>query len=228
MSGLLWIGVAPGPSVTSDVDHLRFDLAEGAALALIVDPDEAATEAGIVGWATKQNAVLSAYAAVGDVVPLPLGAVFSSKDALVADAARQAGDLKAAAHALAGRVEYALHVRVKNAPAVLPNAAPTGRAYLMQRGRQRRGRKAIGQARTSALASLSAAMDRAASEMRTLSRKGPDRVLDLAALVPREDVPVLLNGVRAAAKIAEDHGLSCRLVGPSPAFSFAFAADRHD
>lgn len=227
MTGLMWIGFVPGASDAPDLEHQRFDVPGGTVLALSVDPEMAETEQGIVTWAALQNNVLSAYATAGDVVPLPLGSVFSAKHALLAQAVQQAPVLQSAGEKLAGKVEYALHVRAAPTCVPSPTDVQSGRAYLVQRSRQRRCRTEVGRERTGALAALAAVMTNAATDVCPLSRTGPDRVLDLAALVPRSGISEMIKALHVAANKADDVGLSCRLVGPGPAYSFAFPAGLH-
>lgn len=228
MSALLWIGYAlPGEAVGHAAGHVRTGIPGGVALALEVDPDEARSEEGLLRWATAQNAVLAAYAEAGDVVPLPLGSVFSTEDTLRDHATRNIRSLRETASELAGHVEYALHVNA-DGPAPHPGVqARSGQEYLARKMRYVERRRGTAKDRRAVLDRVTSAISAFAKELRVFHRDDPDRLLDAAFLVSRERVAELTRSLELEAARSESLGLSFRLVGPTPAYSFAARVADH-
>lgn len=229
MTELLWIGYASGDNTPQTApNHHRLSMPDGAALALSVDASAAESDDGILAWAEAQNAVLTAYCKGGDVVPVPLGAVFSTVGALVEHVTEQLDSVRAVAKAMSGQVEFALHVGAEPSVPRPQTKAHTGREYLVRRQLQHGGQRAVGKERRAALATLCDAAHAQAAKVRVLNRHGAERLLDLALLVHRHKIPNLLESLRAQASKASSLGMSCRLVGPGPAYSFALQKDHYD
>jgi len=228
MSALLWIGYAlPGDAVGNAAGHIRTGIPGGVALALEVDPDEARSEEGLLRWATAQNAVLSVYAEAGDVVPMPLGSVFSTEEALRDHATRNILSLREIASELAGHAEYALHVNA-NGPMPRPGVLTgSGHEYLSRKKRYVEQRRGTAKDRWAVLDRVTSAISAVAKELRVFHRDDPDRLLDAAFLVRRERVAELTRSLELEAATSESLGLSFRLVGPTPAYSFAARVADH-
>lgn len=223
MSALLLIGYLP--QMTTDPtapSHIRIPHLQGAALALSVNPEEAESEDGILSWAARQNAVLSSYSVTGDVLPIPLGSVFSSKSAVLDRISNQFEHLQMKARELSGHVEFALHVKETAVRQSRPQERPdSGRTFLKQKKEQRHGHRELTKKRRALLSRMSDRVSTVSKSVCRLGREEHSCVLDLALLVPRNGVARLVEQLRDDAAAADALGLRCRLIGPGPAYSFA-------
>lgn len=216
MSALLLIGITPGRCKPGTAPtHRRIEGPGWTALAIEVDPDTAAHEETALAWAAAQNKVLSAYVSAVDVLPVPLGALFSDATALTVHVMTEWQRWSTALKRIQGACEFVLRVdvadqRTRAAP------APSGTAYLKQRLIARNDRATLGHRRNTFLGALSAVVDRQA--MATRRRDGG--LLCMTLLVRRTACDGLIALLSGRANEARDLGLSCTLIGPSPAYSF--------
>lgn len=217
MRALLLIGVAPAGVVAPDaLPHRVFKEDGWTALALEIDPSDAEGEETALAWATAQNAILSAYVASGDVLPMPLGCVFSEGAALRHYVRQDWPNLARRLNTLAGAAEFVLQVDA-NRPAAAPAQACDGSDFLRQRLAQRNRRSTLSADRTAFLQDLEATAKRHA----TAIKRKPGHAFYAALLVQRTRADRLITDLTGRANMASALGLACRLIGPSPAYSFS-------
>ncbi|MFD6417646.1 GvpL/GvpF family gas vesicle protein [Streptomyces sp. NPDC060194] len=186
-------------------------------------------------WCVRtHHAVVTGFAADGEVVPLPAGTVFASAEEAAAELAADGPKFDAVLRRLAGRAEWAVRVSFADPPEPAPEDAagppPCGRAYLAQviGRRQERTRR---RARAAAAAEL---VDREVGALAEAAVRrdphgpgtaGPDRtqVLNAAYLLARERGAELAERVQllcAEAEFAESE-VEIEVTGPWVAYSFA-------
>jgi len=216
MSALLLIGVTPGRAKADTAPaHRRIEGPGWTALALEVEPGDAAHEDTALAWAAAQNKVLSAYVRAVDVLPVPLGAVFSDATALTVHATTAWAQWSETLKGIQGACEFVLRVEATdNRPANTP--APNGTAYLRQRLTARNDRATLSHRRNTFLGKLTAMADRHAVG----TRRRDGGMLCTTLLVRRTTCDTLIANLSGCASEARDLGLSCTLIGPSPAYSF--------
>ena len=168
------------------------------------------------------NSILVAYAAMGDVLPVRLGACFSGEPALSDHLERDAQPLLASLHRIAGKAEYALRVDVSgDAEPVPPSASGGGRAYLMAKRADHAARRTRSETRRELAETIrSTAVDLASAHLSLPCRQG-DRLLDLALLLPKFASGDLSARLQPLAECAAGQGLRLRLTGPCPPYSFS-------
>ncbi|ACM03605.1 GvpL/GvpF family gas vesicle protein [Cereibacter sphaeroides] len=224
MSGLLLLGVVSGrkicPAITPP--HQRLDGDGYAAILLSLDrlPSDPSSPEWAMQAALAQNAILSAYAATEDVIPVALGAAFTGIAAVRRHLDAERATLDTKMGRLAGRAEYLVQLFAEQIADPGAPAPASGSAFLKARSarhdqRRHLARERAGFARATAqqLASLSCS-----AWARPLKPDGP--LLDLSLLVVRERVPVLLKAAQACSRGGSHLALSTRLIGPCAPFSF--------
>ena len=224
MGGLILHGLVPSGAgrPPGALPHLRIEagpltgLATATSARPVLDDPETTLE-----MAGTHNALLVAYAAVGDVLPVRLGACFSGETALVTHLARDPQPLLATLARLSGQAEYAL--RLDTADDAEPDDHPPatgGRAYLAAK----RSRHAARRSRSETRRELSRTIRRTAEDIARASLyipgNHPARLLDLALLMPKLAIGDLVGRLEALAEEAAHHGLLLRLTGPCPPYSF--------
>ncbi|ABN78355.1 GvpL/GvpF family gas vesicle protein [Cereibacter sphaeroides] len=232
MSGLLLLGVVSGLGISPAITppHLRLEGEGYAAILLSLDrlPPDPASPDWAVQAALAQNAILSAYAATEDVLPVALGAAFTGIAAVKRHLDAERATLDAGMERLAGRAEYVAQLIAEQVADGAAPAPASGSAFLKARSarhEQRRhlARERTGFARATAeeLASLSCS-----ASARPLKPDGP--LLDLSLLVARDRVPALLGAAEASSRAGSRLALSVRLIGPCAPFSFLPETRGHD
>ena len=217
MTALLLIGVTPGRAKPSNCPvHRRIEGPGWTALALEVTPDDAAHEDTALAWAAAQNDVLSAYIRAVDVLPVPLGAVFSDTTALTAHATTAWPHWSAALKGIQGACEFVLRIEADKARPQ-PSTAPSGSAYLRQRLTARDDRATLSHRRNTFIGTLATMVERHAVS----TRRRDGGLLCMTLLVRRTTCDALIASLSGHASEARALGLSCTLIGPSPAYSFA-------
>ena len=222
MTGLLLLGLVPAgtASLVTDPPHLRLQGRGFDALALPLARISAppATEAWAVEAALAQNAVLSAHAATGDVLPVAIGAAFSGAAALGRYLDANAPVLTARMQRIAGRAEYIVQLLPTALPAPdLPEPA-SGTAYLRRRSASREVRRSLGRERQLFAERVAAAIEAEDRVARPLKPGGA--LLDLCLLLERGRSAALVAHLRSLGDAAERVGLRLRLIGPCPPHSF--------
>lgn len=177
--------------------------------------------------ALEHNRLLTAYALAGDVAPVRYGAAVGDPAAAPALLAPQAARYGRILDRVAGAVEYALRLSPAQggAPVQAPAVpdVPSGRAYLRAQRSRRDARDTQAADRAAFLAGLAEDMADLCREMEVLPARA-DRVLDLALLVPRENVAHLVARAEDWHGAAGARGLVLALIGPWPPHSFTQGA----
>jgi Gas vesicle synthesis protein GvpL/GvpF len=226
LGGGLWAVVQQVP---------RADFTEDALRRRLSDPAELET------CARAHHAVVTAAAAGGPVVPLPLATLFADPDRAGAALEARRADFHAALDRVAGRAEWAVKVHVRRpdpagaaGPAAgtdpggaPPGSAGTGRAYLARvRGRER-ARHTRQDAALSAAQQVHEAAVRFAAASARRRPHGPEitgrdrhQVLNAAYLVDDGLGGDLAAAVRALAGECGGLGLEVEVSGPWAPYSF--------
>lgn len=225
MTAILLIGlVAHGASSPPNTpSHHRIRVDPWIALAIDANATSEADEDTIMTWAVEQNAILSEYIREQDVIPVALGAVFSCIDALKAYVMERSEELKAVHQATHGLCEFSLSVDLGNAvgaPVDLTDDPVDGRAFLRSRQSKRDTRVRLSSERQKFVNNILDIVRSSARDVVSVLRNKPQRLADLALLVPRREASELVALLSELGPRASELGLACRLVGPSPAFSF--------
>ena len=193
-------------------DALAVDVA--AAMLASEDPDD------ILELAILQNDILSAYAAEGDVLPIVLGAAFSSDKALLRHLAAQKGRLDHLAERLAGRAEFLVTVELEPETAIEPpRAAKDGAGFLRARKRQRDDRTTLTHRRMTFAADVARKATHY-SEREVSRRPSPGRLASLSLLVPRREARSLAREMSVLAPRGAELGVSLSMIGPCAPISF--------
>jgi hypothetical protein len=168
--------------------------------------------------ALAQVAILSAYVAETDVLPVALGAAFSSEDALRAHLAPLMERLHARRRALAGQCEWLVAIDGNGSGAAPPPAAGAG--YLRRRQAERQARHDLSAARRAFVGGVIGAFD--GGEVRLRAQDGGPRgsLAVVAGLVHRAALGPLRARLEDLAAEGERLGLALRLIGPCAPFSF--------
>ncbi|MEM9707973.1 MAG: GvpL/GvpF family gas vesicle protein [Pseudomonadota bacterium] len=192
------------------------------ALSLYVDPGDLADETDTLALARRQNAVLSAYIAEADVLPVAFGSVFSGPEAVAEHIARYANTWGKEALRLNGLCEYSLHIVEAKAftTPILQRREIGGKAFLLSKQRRRDARASLTEDRAKFVSRLMSAIQRSSVDTADISRAGEGRIADVAFLQPRGEVHALMGELDQEADQANRLGLDCRIVGPCPAYSF--------
>ncbi len=210
---------AETPSAAPPHRRVRFG---GGCDALAVDrpaPGEDDPETAALSLALTQAAVLSAYAARHDVLPVALGAAFSDDGAMVGRLSALGPRLGAAREALVDNVEYvvALDVSGRRMPEVQP---PPETGYLRRRQADRDIRRDLVVARCCFVDRVLRTLDTTCSRVappRTPARGGG---LTISALVHRASASDATAALEALEPEAAWLGLGLRMIGPCAPFSF--------
>jgi hypothetical protein len=185
--------------------------------------------------ARTHHAVITAAAAAGPVVPMPLATLFTGAERAAAALAEQRSRFLTVLERVTGRAEWAVKVHVgRAAPAPHDTAEPgTGAAYLARV----RGRERDRQARQDAVLRVTDHVHRVAAGFAVAAVRrtphgtavtGKDRpqVLNAAFLVDDGRAPAMVGAVRA---LAGTHaGLDVRIDVSGPWVPYSFTGDGHD
>ncbi|ETX15945.1 hypothetical protein OCH239_11840 [Roseivivax halodurans JCM 10272] len=224
MTPLLFLGVvAAGRDLPGDGPAFAAVRAPDLqAICAEVDPAAAETLEGISDWAQLQNAVLCAIAVKTDVLPIRLGSLFSSPDALRGHLVARGPELKSAMAEIAGRCQYDLCAEQADPQPDRPTEPPrTGAAFLTDRRRRRDARQTRAMETQRFLGSLVVTGGAHSAASRSNPRPARGRLLCHSLLVARDDVPALLSAMDSAAKPAAALGLRVCMTGPMPPFAFS-------
>ena len=226
MTSMLLLGVAPDdatlpgdiPSLNA-VPDLKGIFAE-------VDAAAGGTPEGIADWARMQNDLLCRIAADTDVLPVRLGAIFSSRAALRSHLAEQGPRLKSALNALAGSCQYDLCAdRADPARRSPPEPPRTGSAFLTDRRLRRDARRTRSTEVDRLLRNLAEGADALSLDVWAHVRPPEGRLLWRSLLVARQDVPALTAALARSAMPADALGLKISLTGPMPPFAFSHRSE---
>jgi hypothetical protein len=197
-------------------------LRAGASDSLFVDSESAARVA------VEHHSVLTRLAALHDLAPVRLGAMYADVPAVQAMLRETGPDFQVALTRIAGAVEFA--VKLTPVDGVADTAAPvmasTGRSYLKGKADQAAARRSSAErarkAATEAFETVSVvALDRVfASPRRNAQADQEKRLLDAALLVSRSAFGAFEAAVLAAQEIAGSQGYQLTVTGPLPPYSF--------
>ncbi|MFW5654771.1 MAG: GvpL/GvpF family gas vesicle protein [Roseicyclus sp.] len=222
---LLLLGVTPpsAPPVFSDTPHVRVPCESWTALALPVrlDPEDD-EESRMTRWALSQGEVLCRQVRVSDVLPVRLGAVFTSGAALRAHVDALHRELAEVAGTCGGCVEFAVQA-VADAGARDESAGAAnlgGRAFLARRRMARDRRSQATSDRRGFLSGLDAALRPLAQIVTARDVQGRAPIADWSVLLRRGAVERLLCALEDLDAEASRHGLRLRVTGPWPPFAF--------
>jgi hypothetical protein len=234
--GPLGLLALPGTGLSAVVQEVpAADFSEEALRLRLADPAE------LERCARAHHAVVTACAAAGPVVPLPLATLFTGSDRAAAALTGQRARFLAALDRVTGRQEWAVKVYAgpagrsadaAPAPAERPATGP-GAAYLARV----RGRERDRQARQDAVLRVTEEVHRAAAGFAAAAVRRPphgaaatgaDRpqVLNAAFLVDEGKAAAMVAAVRALAGARA--GLDVRVDVSGPWAPYSFTGDSHD
>ncbi len=222
-SMLIGLLTDPAPLIDAAPDHDKLTVEGWTALCLTLDPSDLAQEDRVLELAATQNAVLAAYVAQTDVLPVALGAVFSGPHALLDHIRQNRALWEIETGRLRGLCEYSLHISENGTSGSPPDANSeflTGKDFLRVRQNQRDARATKSADRSRFVKSLLSVIRRQSTDLADVSRPGAGRLMDIAFLLHRDRVNRLIADIGACAAEASRLDLKCRLVGPCPAYSF--------
>ena len=196
--------------------HRRLSGPAGLDAVLIDRTAEDGTEA--MGLALAQVAILSAYAAQGDVLPVALGAAFSGDAAVTTHLAALEPELQARRTALAGRAEWLVAIEKGAAPP--PPRLAEGANHLRRRQAEIRARRDTELARHDFITAVMGACGTGQIRVDASPARSPASLAVVAALVHRTAADGLREKLSALAPDGARLGLALRLVGPCAPFSF--------
>jgi hypothetical protein len=184
---------------------------------LFADPE------AVARLAMLHHAVLTRLARENDIVPVTLGAVFSGPEAVRHRLAVGAGAFRDALGRIAGGAEFSVKLLAEAAADPAPAAAETGRGYLAALKARKEAVRTDALARARFTLELRQALSGAAIRLRERpARPDPARrcLIDLACLAPRGSEALAASLAAALAPRAALLGLSLRIDGPWPPYSF--------
>jgi len=170
--------------------------------------------------ALGHHAILQAYCETVAVLPLRFGSVFSSVDTVRHHIRKSVDQITIALHKLEDMKEYTLRLTVMGDPTPPSGPALTGRDFLARGRDLRKLRHTIADGRAALSRDLTAALHRLAVQIEPAAAARPDRVMDLAALLPAGAVASLATIAQRFGPQAQALGLDLRITGPWPAYSF--------
>ena len=222
---LLLLGVTDltAPPTFSTVPHMRLPCATWCALALPVrfDPSES-EEARMTRWAMSQGEVLCRQVRASDVLPVKLGAVFSSATALRTHVDARHAELRQVAETCRGCVELAIQAVADADPAgdgsLLP--ASSGRAFLDRRRSARDRRSRTTSDRRQLVRELGGALGSLSRNLKTKDVQGRAALADWSILLSRGRIDQLLVSLEAWENKARNCGVRLKITGPWPPFAF--------
>ncbi|MEM1388886.1 MAG: GvpL/GvpF family gas vesicle protein [Pseudomonadota bacterium] len=188
-------------------------------IAVPTDPDDAQ----ILTWAAAQNEVLAAYIARHDVLPVAIGAAFSDREAMNQHITVNQSAFAREAAGILGCVEYALTLDPKplsNTETVFASGqnflrSAKHRKQSLSHERAQFMRDVVAQTRCYALKVIP-------------ERGNASRLARVCALIPRASQDAFLAAMLGFAPRSHALGLDCRLIGPSPAYSFVRGVPQED
>jgi hypothetical protein len=213
--------VARTADVPTDAPHHRRVPCGGDLDALVIDrkpPAGEAPESEALALAGEQAAILSAYAATDDVLPVALGAAFSRDTALHVHLAAAAPRIAADRSALAGMAEYVVAIGISGDGAVTPDPAPSG--YLRRKQAERETSRGRDVARRDFAARVVAALVAAGASLALPRAPQSAALVSVSALLPRNSASQVAAALAALAPEAGQLGLELRMIGPCAPFSF--------
>lgn len=175
--------------------------------------------------AMRHNAILTAWAHRGPVLPLRFGTVFSGGEALQAHLSQSLTTLKKALEALGDAQEYVLRLRVIGEASPSARTAPdlpetAGRAFLARGKAARDLRRDLSERRLALAQHLLTEARLLARQVSPAAAPRPDRLLDAALLIEPAEAKALTDLAQKHRAMAVELGLDLALTGPWPAYGF--------
>lgn len=227
MTQFLLLGLIPKETAPlhCEVEHMCLQTKQWTALVLPLDgsadPDDPEENAErMMHWAAQKNIVLATYVTKTDVLPVPLGAVFSGQTALENYLAQCADTLATSHDTVAGHCEYILQITPKD-PAPAPVApSSNGGGFLQARKAVRDQRVHRTSARQKFVRTISQQLETLTTQSLSRDTAGKPILADLSLLIERPKTADLLAALQQRADDSSALGLAMRLIGPNPAYSF--------
>lgn len=170
--------------------------------------------------ALAHHALLQDYCQFGPVLPTRFGTLFSAPELVAEHLTKQSQDFRAALETLVSMKEYTVRLSVITHPDLPKDPLPSGRAFLARGRDQKTARAAVAARRAALRQDLTAALQAIAFKIEPAAASRPDRLMDLALLLPADSVPDLTAlGPQFGAE-AQALCLDLRITGPWPAYSF--------
>lgn len=213
--------VGQGAAVPAEAPHHRRVRCADGLDAIVIDREpsaEEAPEAEALALATAQAAILSAYAAKDDVLPVALGAAFSADMALVCHLAPAAPRIARDRAALSGAAEYVVAIDVVTSATGAAGTAPGG--HLRRRQAERDARRMIDAARRMFAERVVSMLGAEAARLAEPRAAKGTTLLTVSALLLRDTAAEAVATLAALAPEAARLGLGLRMIGPCAPFSF--------
>ncbi|PJF08886.1 GvpL/GvpF family gas vesicle protein [Pseudorhodobacter sp. MZDSW-24AT] len=209
------------PCPTDAPPHERVSSRAITALSTVAPADFATYGADDMAVAVlAHHALLQAYCLKGPVLPARFGSLFSSRTALATHLEDLATGITQALHALSCVEEFTLRLSVAAEVDQPRPQIESGREYLARGREHRAGRAALTVRRAALQREISAALLPRALQVETSPTSRPDRLLDVAILLRKADVPDLHSMVQRFGPAAEELHLELSFSGPWPAYSY--------
>ena len=180
----------------------------------------------VAAWAMIHHAILVAYCAENAVLPMALGAAFSSKRAIVSALDTQQADHRRALEELGNLREFT--IQLSSIPASSKGCdkakftPPTGRAFLRARQSARDNRQNVTASQKAYAAQILEKLYTCAEQITHRSKS--ERWLDCAGLFPKSQIPTLRQIARTCHTDARARGLDLVIAGPWPPYSYDLEA----
>jgi hypothetical protein len=191
------------------------------------DPDTAEKNAErMLHWAAQQNIVLATYIAETDVIPVPLGAIFSGNKALNIYLQTHAHKLAQDQKIVTGHYEYILQIAPEDtAPDLAATPLPSsGGGFLQTRKARRDVRIHRTNARQKFVQTIADQIGPLTTQSHSRETTGKPALVDMSVLVARSKTADVLAALQQQADNSSALGLCMRLIGPNPAYSFVQGA----
>lgn len=181
----------------------------------------------IVDAALEHDAILTSYTAHWTVLPVRFGAAFSNEDAIRRhlEDPQQAEAATRQLAKLDGHQEFGLKVLIDVDPPSMTREPQidSGRAFLRERAQVRSELRTLSERRAEFVKALTGSLAAVVSDAR-LKPARADVLGDFALLIARSTVEQFRQKVASFSQPAAGLGLSLRLNGPWPSYSFAVDA----
>ncbi|MDX8351419.1 GvpL/GvpF family gas vesicle protein [Cognatiyoonia sp. IB215182] len=173
----------------------------------------------LADWATRHHGILLAYCAQGPVLPLAIGSVFSSEEALKAKLIERHAEHLRVLDMLSGIEEYTVQLFPKDRIAAPSKAPLTGRRFLKARQVKRDQRRDLKTNQTAFACDLLAELQNMSLRPSTPDAK-PGRLLNKTILIRKDTVSKLQELAAVSDQLARDLSLELKITGPWPPYSF--------
>lgn len=228
MSLILLHGVVDADTAYHTADRAHRIIPCGPFAALVSDLGgrtgvDAPTPEELAGWALAHNDILCAYCGDTDILPMRLGTLFSTDEAITEEIARTAETLGPKLAALRGLREYTVRLCIKTSPTAAPSPVSSGRAHLLARKAHRDRRAHLGRDRKDFARHTFLELQTIARHVAPAQIPRPDHTLDCTALVHVDQRVNLSELAKTGHVAALPLGLDLIISGPWPPYSFDLA-----